>query len=111
MFSGRLIVVMMRSGMRIEKFGMDEIAGYFDGHLEEDEKDWKDQEICDAGSDCPGSGEVGVVYHVDPVLQSGHCVVEGKRWVKGKDKNAPPPSKKKDFDFGNGYFDDDYGQN
>ena len=85
-------MVMMRSGTRIrnedEEFGKDEIAGYFGGHLEEDEKDWKDQEIRDAGSDCPGSGEVGVVYHVDPVLQSGHCAVERKkRWVKGKYKH------------------------
>ena len=91
--------------MRIEKFGMDETAGYFDGHLEEDEKDWKDQEIRDAGSDCPGSGEVGVVYHVDPVLQSGHCAVEGKkRWVRGKDRNAPHPPPRKRSPFECAYF-------
>jgi len=45
--------------------------------LEEDQKDWKDQEICDAGSDCPGRGKVGVVYHVDPILQSPGKVPEG----------------------------------
>ena len=49
------------------------------GHLEEDKKDWKDQEICDAGSDCPGRGKVGVVYHVNPILQSGHCEDMGNR--------------------------------
>ena len=48
-----------------------EIANNFGDHLEELEKQWKDQEVCDDGPDCPSSGEVGIVHHVDPILQSG----------------------------------------
>ena len=44
-------------------------------HLEELEKKWKDQEVCDDGADCPSSGEVSIVYHVDPILQSGLIVI------------------------------------
>ena len=40
----------------------------FGGHLEELEKQRKDQKVCDDGPDCPSSGEVGIVYHVDPIL-------------------------------------------
>ena len=43
----------------------------FGGHLEKLEKQRKDQEVCDDGPDCPSSGEVGIVYHVDPILQPG----------------------------------------
>ena len=43
----------------------------FGGHLEKLEKQRKDQKVCDDGPDCPSSGEVGIVYHVDPILQPG----------------------------------------
>ena len=40
-------------------------------HLEELEKQRKDQKVCDDGPDSPSSGQVGIIYHVDPILQPG----------------------------------------
>ena len=44
------------------------ISNDLDDHLEELEKQRKDQKVCDDGPDCPSSGQVGIVYHVDPIL-------------------------------------------
>ena len=38
-------------------------------HLEEHEEDGQDEEVGYKGAHPPGGGEVGVVHHVDPVLQ------------------------------------------
>ena len=44
-------------------------------HLEEHEEDGQDEEVGYKGAHPPGGGEVGVVHHVDPVLQPNGAII------------------------------------
>ena len=40
-------------------------------HLEEEKENWKENKICDSRAKSPGRGNVRIVDHAEPVLQSG----------------------------------------
>ena len=44
-------------------------------HLEEHEEDGQDEEVGYKGAHPPGGGQVGVVHHVDPILQPNGAII------------------------------------